>query len=546
MAHSSISARATTLARKALSSIDSSPITKVLTADNLTAPRIPLGLSKPFNAIDLGTKVIYEFTQLPLNLSRGGCPAVGSADLQLLFWGDFWNTAVNPSTGDITAAVTAILASPYLSELEQYGFNSLTMRKPLVVVDPGPPGGVYSGDDAKNMVWALIDDGHFPEPDEDGGAIIYMIFAPKGSDFEAGEAGGAHRDGIDTDIFYRDHAPVAWVNYSSNLNEITSYFSHELVETISDPQPSEGWTFDGQTLNLSEIADWNFGFGLWMAGGAVVQAYYSARLGTTVVPSTKINRSVSLTAAVSAVGREQFLGSGEITLKQDTSCFKGTYGWKLFGQGSRVTITAHVDTYISPDVKWTVNGVAASVFGSPQKVSVPAEANSDPLYIIATQPPENSTVSFIVDANNALVLEIAAGQPPAQVTVSCTVEDTALPLGFQVPRNAIQGSFLTGRRREMDARWASDLYKCLEAKLKIAKLKLKLIDAPVQIGDPDPPQWGKKDLGFLAANVSQPIREALFLAHILERSDSGLAHDVRAAAQAKLAQLRNQPLEAGR
>src|SRR6267154_1594137 len=53
--------------------------------------------------------------------NHGGIVASGTP-LQLLFWGDFWNTAEgNGKLNLYISRIQALLASNYFSELEQYG-----------------------------------------------------------------------------------------------------------------------------------------------------------------------------------------------------------------------------------------------------------------------------------------------------------------------------------------------------------------------------------------------------------------------------------------
>ena len=68
---------------------------------------------------------------------------------------------------------------PYLSQMGQYGYQSLTYRDAIYVVDPQPPQS-YKSDDVWDLIWTLIDD-KFPEPDENGGRILYMVFMPPGT-----------------------------------------------------------------------------------------------------------------------------------------------------------------------------------------------------------------------------------------------------------------------------------------------------------------------------------------------------------------------------
>jgi hypothetical protein len=134
------------------------------------------GLASPTGLVFQDGVPIYTFTTpAGLNLTFNNGAHIGDAQLELLFWGDFWKTASNPSMADIVQAVNNIVSSEYLSELTQYGFHSITGVDSMIVSDPAPPAGTYSGDDVASMVWDLIDAQNiFPEPDEPGGRNIYI------------------------------------------------------------------------------------------------------------------------------------------------------------------------------------------------------------------------------------------------------------------------------------------------------------------------------------------------------------------------------------
>jgi hypothetical protein len=101
--------------------------------------QFPIVLSAPTNAIFEGDRTIYEYAGSQFQLHFDGGAIVGTAKLQLLFWGEFWIGATGASRDDLQTAAAEILASPYLSELNQNGFQGLTLNELMVVIDPGPP-----------------------------------------------------------------------------------------------------------------------------------------------------------------------------------------------------------------------------------------------------------------------------------------------------------------------------------------------------------------------------------------------------------------------
>ncbi len=69
-----------------------------------------------------------------------------------------------------------------MSGLRQYGINRSPFRGAIVVTSPEPPfiPKTFSdvNGDIDGLVNTLINDGKFPEPDEDGGRNIYCVVMP--------------------------------------------------------------------------------------------------------------------------------------------------------------------------------------------------------------------------------------------------------------------------------------------------------------------------------------------------------------------------------
>lgn len=212
------------------------------------------------------------------------------AHVELLFWGTAWQTATDPSVTDVVDAVEKLFASPYLLGLAEYGLQDVAVRESTVITTSNPPQHYKYGDVA-NFVWGLINDGRFPDPDDDGGRILYMVFMPEGtvpppipnSDPPA-VAVGAHDDPEEDDT--PGDVDRAWVGYVSNgtLDHITAVLSHELVETITDPEPSgPAWVMNRKIHNGSEIGDACNGTED-VVDGIAVKAYWSQRHRACVIP----------------------------------------------------------------------------------------------------------------------------------------------------------------------------------------------------------------------------------------------------------------------
>jgi hypothetical protein len=200
--------------------------------------------------------------------------------LQTIFWGSAWKQATNPSTDDISAAVNKIVNSTYFDQLHQYGYTSITMRQPVKITsDPPAPFGL---NDVQDEIWSLIDSNQFPEPDDDGGRITYLVFMPSTTTNKRSYC-GEHGAASNHNLLDLDKAWVGWIGYGS-LDTITKAFTHELVESISDPEPDHpAWTMS-RTLNLGqEIGDACNNDADYL-DGVFVQSYWSQAQGACVIP----------------------------------------------------------------------------------------------------------------------------------------------------------------------------------------------------------------------------------------------------------------------
>jgi len=225
---------------------------------------------------------------------QGGARIVGGV-IELIFWGSAWQTATAPSRAAIVQAVQALLAGPYMSELAQYGFRSLALRGSTTVISPGPPTN-FATSDVGDMVWNAIDSNLFPEPDDPGGRILYMVLMPSGANGPS-NARGAHSDPSDYDFpFDIDYAWVAWVG-PGTLDYTMDVLSHELVEAITDPEPdSPAWTMNRSINGGNEIGD-ACNNTVDRVDGLLFQAYWSEKAKACVIPFAKAQTMNSMAVA---------------------------------------------------------------------------------------------------------------------------------------------------------------------------------------------------------------------------------------------------------
>lgn len=212
---------------------------------------------------------------------EGGALASGAA-IQLIFWGAVWNDpATMPRPGTVTAAVQTLVNSSYFFPLKQYRVDPGPLGKSLIVESPSP-GGTVSTDDIKSLLWDLIGD-QFPEPDEDGGHNIYVVFLPPKTGIpDEGES--AHGATWHVDPPKVHWAWYAWIDCTGGLEAITTNLSHELVEAYTDPEPNSGWVIRGGADSaMSEIGDMCETF-TGSIDGVAVKAYFSRFDNACVIP----------------------------------------------------------------------------------------------------------------------------------------------------------------------------------------------------------------------------------------------------------------------
>jgi hypothetical protein len=216
----------------------------------------------------------------PITVSNDG-GAIGTAiPVQVIFWGSAWNLpATNPSAGTILSSAQNILSGPWMSGLRQYGVRRCNFGGSLVVNSPDPSA-TYGDSDIQNLIWDLIDDNQFPEPDDPGGRNLYLVFMPPGTTYGPGGIRGKHLVASDFDLpFDEDKAWVGFIVWNPTLNTLLSTFTHELAEMCTDPE-SDAWTVTGNQ-EIGDVCNAVDG----PVNGVNVESYWSAADNACLIPT---------------------------------------------------------------------------------------------------------------------------------------------------------------------------------------------------------------------------------------------------------------------
>jgi hypothetical protein len=221
------------------------------------------------------------------SFSDHGGPVIGQVHLYLVFWGAAWNTGTtSPSMGAVTDAVVNILTGPYMNSLHQYRSIGSGWLEGTVLVSnavgssPATPPANFSNSDVETLLTNLIAAGRLPDPSTDS-ELLYMVMLPQ----------GASQPGLLGEHTYYSHNGTnlhyGWVANGGSLTSVTWVFSHELVESVTDP---EGSAVTGTGCNQSgwcEIGDVCTG-NTAVINGVTVQRYWSQVDGQCVVPTDPI------------------------------------------------------------------------------------------------------------------------------------------------------------------------------------------------------------------------------------------------------------------
>ena len=224
----------------------------------------------------------------------GGGPTLAAVQVQLIFWGASWNATPSPSIASIQRDIITILDSPYMSALDQYkgvGAGALLGTTLVTTSDPPNP---FNDSDVTKLVTALLQGGTLPEPD-DNTQILYCVIMPanvRSTKFAQNSITGEH-----STFSYSDVDPAgtqnvtahwAWLTHDGTIDDLTTIFSHELVESCTDPEGSAiqlnaPGTCTANPTNWCEIGDVCSGTS-GLVCGVRVQAYWSARDNACVIP----------------------------------------------------------------------------------------------------------------------------------------------------------------------------------------------------------------------------------------------------------------------
>jgi hypothetical protein len=306
--------------------------------------------------------------------SDGGGEKLNNTPVELIFWGStYWSNPSGASASTIANAISTLLSSPAYQHLSQYGAGaSPYLANWWVDTDHGDPPSTFTDSDLTNEIVNAINDTNSPilPPSNFTSTPLYMVITPYGTYVDASSIPNDTNGGDRTVVGYHFdfNASTNYGNYNlvygwvgqpfdigglggslSNLDTITSVFSHESSEAMTDAQPFSGVTCNaGASLpggGSGEIGDFepeDFNLDEYRVDGVLVQAMWDNNAQAFTV-SDGNSQHLDLYASYS-------YSNGKYTYTGSTLDIYGDQ----FGSGYNDSIT--LDTTGAGGVEVTLNG----------------------------------------------------------------------------------------------------------------------------------------------------------------------------------------------
>jgi hypothetical protein len=212
-----------------------------------------------------------------------GGAVIEIARVQLIYWGNAWaaNPPPTPTAAQVTAAVQAMVAGPYMTGLAQYRQIGRGHLLGAATVTSSNPPNPFTDSNVANFINGLIGAGTVPGLDA-AKQNLYLVIMPNGVSSSNAGVIGEH-------TYYNDSSGnrihFGWITNNGTLNYITNIFSHELAESVTDPEGSAilgvagtcsggGWCEIGDVCQSTSAN----------LHGVVVQSFWSNNDGKCIVP----------------------------------------------------------------------------------------------------------------------------------------------------------------------------------------------------------------------------------------------------------------------
>lgn len=370
---------------------------------------------------------------------RGGPIGGTGTPVQLIFWGQWWQSADGAERARwVESSTRALLDSPYTDELSQYAISSPPwFRGSTYVVSPAPPGQALTGvacHAVADLIGDLIGQDEYPDPD-DGPRIAFIACMPPG--FDGGVDSFQVSDRQYDPPFDTDNIWYGFIRYydaaSEPLDKMTVELSRFILGVVTDPE-RDGWRADIDDYIVRELPDPAYSplAGGWIAqtgfvNGVQVCAYWSNRHGTTVLP-IDTDYAARLSGTVTEIDRTPLAeGVFRPSPSDNAACSTALpecciddrdYVWTVYAVQQTARVELRTERFHTPVPMWTING--QPVAGEGQVVlSVTMDKFRERETVTVT---EAVVIDFIAQT---VALDLTARNATGNfdVVVGCTVVD---------------------------------------------------------------------------------------------------------------------------
>jgi hypothetical protein len=211
---------------------------------------------------------------MTINFSDHGGAVIQFVRAYLIFWGSAWTGNSNPSSAQITNAINRIVSGGYLTGLAQYrGVGQGYILGTHTVSTSNPPN-PFNDNQVANFISGLIAAGTIPNLDVDN-QTLYIVFTPQGVSSTSSGVIGEH-------TYYTDgsgrRVHFAWVTNDGTLASVSIIASHEIGESMTDPEGSAilgdpGTCAGGGWCEVGDVCEGTDG----TVNGASVQSLWSQK-----------------------------------------------------------------------------------------------------------------------------------------------------------------------------------------------------------------------------------------------------------------------------
>jgi hypothetical protein len=210
-------------------------------------------------------------------VTDGGGLVLDNVHVELIYWGAGWNNNAGLQTS-MTNAVDSLLAGPYLSGLSQYRSNLASgAHVGTVTITSSSPPSVFTNGDVVGFLQNSINSGAVPSPANDS-RLLYVVVPQPGS---SNNYLGFHSYNYSTQGKFH----YAWTIDDGTLDTFTYNFSHELLESASDPEGTAIQVYPPNYSSWNELADKEAQKYSYRLNNLLVNSYLSVRDHAYLVPT---------------------------------------------------------------------------------------------------------------------------------------------------------------------------------------------------------------------------------------------------------------------